>query len=135
MCLQVYYIAEIFIELKRRAVTHSEWKAVGNYFMYPFCAFIVNIFSMLLTVGELTEPESKTLLNALFFMKNLTAGRTWLLGLQGAIDCALIGFEQTSLKISSFLLCIHEVPEQEPSPHLDHTLDAPRLNRIDSSFQ
>ena len=76
MCLQVYYAAEIYLELKRRAVTYDEWKAVGNFFMYPFCAFIVNIFGMLNSVGELTESNSPNLILFLLFMKNLTAGIT-----------------------------------------------------------
>ena len=74
MVLQVYYIAEVYRGLKRRAVTHEEWKAVGNYFMYPFCAFIINIFGMVYTAAELTEPEKTNLLTFLLVLKNLTAG-------------------------------------------------------------
>lgn len=75
MTLQVYYMAEVYRGLKRRAVTHDEWATVGNYFMYPFCAFIINIFGIVLTAAELTEPDRTTLIKILLFLKNLTAGK------------------------------------------------------------
>ena len=75
MCLQVYYMAEIYLEMKRRAVTISEWRVVGKLFMYPFCAFIVNIFGILNFVSELVEPEEVLLIKVLIIMKTLLTGK------------------------------------------------------------
>lgn len=75
MMLQVYYMAEIYLEMKRRAVTVAEWRVVGKLFMYPFCAFIVNIFGILNFVCELTEPDNILLINVLVVMKNLLTGK------------------------------------------------------------
>jgi len=74
MILQVYYMAEIYRELKRRAVTHEEWQTVASYFMYPLCAFIIDIFGMVYTAADLTEPDNQSLLTFLLVLKNLTAG-------------------------------------------------------------
>lgn len=128
MALQVFYAAEIFSALKKRAVTHEEWTTVGSYFMYPLCALVVNIFGVLQMAAELTEADKPALLTTLLVLKNLTAG------LEGAVDCLLIGFERSGQRAASYLLCIAEPPADE-SHAAALQLASPQLRLVDSSFQ
>ncbi len=66
---------EIYQIMKRRAVTMSEWTAVGKLLLYPVTVIVIYIFGILNFVLEMYDPTENALLFAFIISKNFLHGR------------------------------------------------------------
>jgi len=73
-CLQIYYITEIYRELKRRAVTLSEWQSIGRLLLFPISVIVIYLFGFLNFILEYYDPDQSALMMILVIVKNILTG-------------------------------------------------------------